>query len=310
MSRPSNQESKAFHDKLDKFGDVLKAPGYGGPSWARYRTPMDGDYAAEHPRYPDFHYPDDKDADTIRKAKDEILNAYSAYPFMSMTDKDIDYFLRKKDTQELVRFKQFVEDSIPRGTPWAKEFFEKIMPGWYQSKVDIINEKMDIIKKFIDITVRGPQTIDDMFLLYQIYQGRITIPANFSDVIRPATQGVDVPNFYSGLFNPKRYLTVANVMARRNQEFMSSFVIPGIDMKGVAYGTATGGDWGTNNNTATTWDNANWRDRAGVIQNTAALAAANPGLIGSSMVSNRAPSAGIAGLTAGTRFLSNNHDRY
>lgn len=288
MSRTSNQEAKAFSDKLDRFGDVLKTAQQGGPTYANYQTQMNGDYQAQHPRYPDFQYPDDKEADTYWKAREEILSSAPNNFFGSfqLGKSDLDYMLRKKDAQEMVRFKQFVEDSIPRGTPWAKEFFEKIMPGWYQSKIDIINEKMGIVQRFVDITIRGPQTIDDMFLLYQIYQGRIALPTTFANLIRPDDQGRDHDQFSSGLFNPKRYLSQTSMVTKRNQEFMANFVIPGIDMKDMQHGTQEGAAWNTNNRTIVNWANDAAHLRATAINTPTAAGNLGSGYFGPRVLTN------------------------
>lgn len=230
--RPTNAEARAFHTRFDNYGTALKAPEYGGPSAPSY-SELDDDveYKRGHPRYPDYHYPDDKEADTRTQMLLTGREFYGAQPTFQLGDREIDYLLKKKEARALLDFKQFVEDSIPRGTPWAKDYFEKIMPGWYQSKIDIINEKMDIVQKFIEISIKGPQSIDDMFLLYQIYQGNIAIPTSFENLIHGTTQPPAV--FHAGLFNPKRFVSSKIMVSKRNQEFLANFAIPGIDMKGV-----------------------------------------------------------------------------
>lgn len=241
-SRPTNAEARAFHNRFDSYGDALKSAGNGGPSRAAYDAGVYNDdvYKAEHPRYPDYHYPDDKAEDTRIQTMLAGRDFYGAQPQFVIGDREMDYLMKKKEARALLDFKQFVEDSIPRGTPWAKEYFEKIMPGWYQSKIDIINNKLDIVQKFIEITIRGPQSIDDMFLLYQIYQGNIKIPVNFSDLITGGDAGgglgqtVNTAQFHSGLFNPKRFLDKKIMLSRHNQQNLANFSIPGIDIKGLA----------------------------------------------------------------------------
>lgn len=234
-SRPTNAEARAFHNRFDSYGDALKPAGYGGPSRPAYDAGgiyNDPTFKAEHPRYPDYHYPDDKAEDTRIQTMLAGRDFYGATPQFVIGDREMDYLMKKKEARALLDFKQFVEDSIPRGTPWAKEYFEKIMPGWYQSKIDIINNKLDIVQKFIEITIRGPQSIDDMFLLYQIYQGNITIPANFQDLVTGgASQTVATNRFHSGLFNPKRFLDKKIMLSRHNQQNLANFSIPGIDPK-------------------------------------------------------------------------------
>lgn len=235
MPKPTQSQSSALHKLVDAPNKALSVPGEGGPMYQRYATPIEvnREFVADHPRYPDYVYPDDQEADTQWAAKDALVEGTGANFTYQLGPKDVQYLLNKKEAQEAVRFKQFVEDSIPRGTPWAKEFFEKIMPGWYQSKIDVINDKLSIVQKLTSITIHGPQTIDDMALLYQVYSGRIDIPQNFEELIRPDSQGLQIEEFKSGLFNPKRFVRRDFLISKRNQEYMANFAIPGIDPKGM-----------------------------------------------------------------------------
>lgn len=235
MPKPTQSQARAIHTRVDAPNKALSKPGDGGPMYQTYSTAIEQDarYRDDHPRYPDYVYPDDQEADTQWAAKDQLVEGTGANYTYQLGPKDVQYLLNKKEAQEAVRFKQFVEDSIPRGTPWAKDFFEKIMPGWYQSKIDVVNEKLDIIQRLISITIHGPQSIDDMALLYQIYTGRIEIPQNFEQLIKPASQGLSIGQFKSGLFNPKRYVAWEIFVSKRNQEYMANFAIPGIDPKGA-----------------------------------------------------------------------------
>lgn len=239
MSRVTNQDANRFLNKVDNMGTALKAASYGGPSMAgyggagNYMGSADGEYKAAHPRYPDYVYPDDKERDTYMQVKKALATDQTFAGQVFAGSEDIQYFKDKKAAQELALFKQFVEDSIPRGTPWAKEYFERIMPGWYQSKVEIINEKMSIVQRYIDITVRGPQNIEDMYLLYQLYTGKYALPTTFTELINGVNQTVARADFASGLFNPNRYVPAQVRIGLRNQQNMANFAIPGIDVKGM-----------------------------------------------------------------------------
>lgn len=250
MPKPTQSQAHAIHTRVDAPNKALARPGEGGPMYQDYTTVLENDnaYRADHPRYPDYVYPDDQEADTQWAAKDQLVEGTGARYTYQLGPSDVRYLLNKKEAQEAVRFKQFVEDSIPRGTPWAKEFFEKIMPGWYQSKIDVVNEKLNIVQKLIEITIHGPQSIDDMSLLYQVYSGRIEIPQNFEQLIRPASQGLSIGQFRSGLFNPKRYVAPELFVSKRNQEYMANFAIPGIDPKGVG-DNGIARSWNQSNNT-------------------------------------------------------------
>lgn len=268
MPAPTQAEANAHANRVDNFGRALKTAGSGGPFRRAYNNTggrefrparlaegreaeaeqeavegavweREADYQAQHPRYPDYHYPDDKERDTYMMVKKQLASTagvdgfpgVSPFGMMYAGDKEIQYLIDKKNAQELALFKAFVEDSIPRGTPWAREFFERIMPGWYQSKIDIIQDKLAIINRFIDMSIRGPQNMEDMFLLYQLYTGKIEIPNNWPALIK-GNEVVDA-HFATGLFNPKRWIDETYRISKRNQEFMANFAIPGIDPKGV-----------------------------------------------------------------------------
>lgn len=227
-------QARNVHQRVDEGMQALKAPQHGGP----FRVAYDGTanqqealdaYRADHPRYPDYHYPDDRERDTYYMTKQQMPDSFG---LKYASDKDIQYILDKKNAQELAVFKKFVEDSIPRGTPWAKEYFERFLPGWYQSKVEIINDKMSMINRFIDITVRGPQNIDDMYLLYQLYQGKFILPKDWDELINGFP--VHRAEFNHGLFNPTRWTNDQMRISKRNQDYLANFAIPGIDLKGLA----------------------------------------------------------------------------
>lgn len=237
MARPTYRDAANWARRVDSFGTSLKSPSAGGPILRDYTNTnaweKDSSWKREHPVYPEYYYPDDKDRDTHYAMK-QLLARTQALGQVHADPGDIQYYLDKKNAQEMVLFKAFVEDSIPRGTPWARDFFERIMPGWYQSKVDIINDKMSIINRFIDMTIRGPQNIDDMFLLYQLYNGKIKIPSNWAELIYgPSTSALKDADFASGLFCPKKWITTQMRLTASNQQFLANFAIPGIDTKGL-----------------------------------------------------------------------------
>ncbi len=197
------------------------------------------EFIAQHPRYPDYAYPDDQEEDTRIEKKIRTLGWFGGQATLPVTDKDIDYLERKKEAQQYLKFKSFVEDSLPRGTLWAREFFENIMPGWYQSKQEIIQDKFALLRRYAEITLHGPRNIDDMFVLYQFYQGNINLAENFNDMIRGTSNTLSDKTFHSGFFGPRRYLDKSLFVAKRNQDFMANFAIPGIDLKS---GSATDAD--------------------------------------------------------------------
>lgn len=234
--RPTREQAAKFHDRTDNEMNVLKPASRGGPM----KPPRE----AKYPTYPDYYYPDDKEKDTFYNEKLKAtteLNARDVPSEFQVTDDFIRYRLGKKDAKELANFKLFVETAIPRGSPWAREFFEKIMPGWYQSKIDIVHEKVEIIKRFMDMSIKGVQSIEDMMLLWMVYHGKIELPANIPDILTGgATQTQAVNLFGAGLFNPSRWVDEGpqKRLAERNRRQLANIAINGIDLKELANNAA------------------------------------------------------------------------
>ena len=233
----TNAEAAQYSAKVDNFGKVLKSASRGGPqvrAWDEAGFGATAEYKNQHPRFPDFYYPDDRERDTYFAAKRQLASDPKFIGKVQATDADIQYMMDKKNVREMVLFKQFVENSIPRGTPWAADYFERFMPGWYKSKSDIIKEKLNIIGYYAMLVVRGPQTIQELDLLYQLYTGKIAIPSNWQELITGSPgQVVKADQFASGLYNPKRWITDDIRISKRNQDFMANFAIPGFDLKGA-----------------------------------------------------------------------------
>jgi hypothetical protein len=238
-----------FAAKTSQQTKVLSPGAQGGPVRVKYQpggTPnsaeADPEWQAEHPRYPDYLYPEDSERDTRMQIKSNLARDPTRLGYVMATDADVQYVRDKKDAQQLALFKQFVENSLPRGTPWAKDYFDRIWPGWYQSKQDIINSKMGLINKFIDMSIRGVQNMEDLELLFDLYTGKIELPTNFTELVQGTKNNeIDYNQFASGFFNPKRYISDAVRISARNQKFMANFAIPGIDVKNLtsAAGLAT-----------------------------------------------------------------------
>lgn len=238
MSKPTREQTHRVHRKIDEFGQVLKHPSDGGPSYAGTqmgRSAMgnvaeDDNDAAQHPTYPDYNMPEQKEEDTHQQFKAALVES-GRFGEGKLEQRDIDYVRSKMDAEENATFKLFVERSLPRGTPWAKEFFEKIQPGWYQGKFEIISQKLELIKRYMKLTLEGPQSIEDMYLLYILYSGRIEMPTSITDIIRPESQGRNDSDYTSGLFSPTRWVSDHYRISMRNQNYLANFAIPGIDAK-------------------------------------------------------------------------------
>lgn len=136
--RPTQAEVNRFAEKNTGMAmSSLKDPQSGGPI---NRVPEAGGVAANnkfrqhHPNYPDYVYPDDRQRDTYYNTLYQLerLNQGDGEKgFVShlVGPGEIQYWQDKRNAQEAALFKAFVEDSLPRGTPWARDFFERIMPG-------------------------------------------------------------------------------------------------------------------------------------------------------------------------------------
>lgn len=251
MAEPTVQSMRSQAKKVESMGRQFKDPKHGGP---RYNADMA--VSANHPSYPDYMFPETKDKDRYMATKRDLALAGQTGGLgkVSAGREDIDYIMSKQDMEESAKFKAFVEESIPRGTPWAKEYFEKIQPGWYKTKEQVINEKVEMLKRYFHISLMGPQSIEDMYLLYILATGKIALPTKVEEIMRPTTpvQGLTRNNYAIGPFSVTHYVTDATRLSARNQEFMANIGILGVDPKGLTAVDAGYGDKGGGANSFTT----------------------------------------------------------
>lgn len=255
MSEPSVSEMRSQAKKVNSIGRVFKDPTHGGPrmdasqmgtydSGTKATIASGKDWMAnEHPTFPDYLYPDTKNIDRYMAKKQQLANQSTTGESLGEVKagpEDINYLLTKEDMAESAKFKSFVETSLPRGTPWAKEFFEKIQPGWYRSKEQIINEKIELLKRYFKISLHGPQSIEDMYLIYIVSTGKIELPATVEDIVRPALSAVDRKLYVSGPFSTTHLVSEQTRISERNQRFLANMSIPGIDSKYISAGDDTG----------------------------------------------------------------------
>lgn len=256
--RPTKESARSFSERIDTSARALKGPKAGGPARLVTGTKSKKLQAAtgqagEYPTYPDYYYPDDREEDTRVMYKNLLANQQQGstdVPYLGeakLEDRDIQYFMRKREAEELARFKIFCEQSLPRGTPWAKEFFEKINPGWYSSKEEIIDQKLDHVKRFIKIVINGVQDISDMELLYELYQGKYALPKDFEELLNGSTeQSLKEEEFFThGLFSPVRYTDSAVRISEDNRKLLANFQIPGFNGQATDLATGMGLAWGT-----------------------------------------------------------------
>lgn len=147
--------------------------------------------------------------DEYYATKSEIVtdtNKYKLGTEVPITSKDIQYIQDQKTKQEKLLFDRWKWNTFQPGTdPIRVKYYEKIDPSWFSDREAEIDKTLAMTEKLALLVLNGPQSEDDVILLYGISTGKIPIPD--WKLVYPKGQD-DQENENSilqGFFNPKKY---------------------------------------------------------------------------------------------------------
>lgn len=107
---------------------------------------------------------------------------------------------RKAATAEAANFDRYFAQNFNKNDLASRQWAQKINPDWYKQREDEMNERANMVVKLKAIQLRGPQSKEDLYMLWLIETGRVVLPADW-DRIAPGVAGKDVPNEAGNLKN-------------------------------------------------------------------------------------------------------------
>lgn len=112
---------------------------------------------------------------------------------------------RKAAVAEAANFDRYFAQNFNKNDLASRQFAQKINPEFYQQREREMNERAEMVVKLKGIQLRGPQSKEDLYMLWLIESGRVRLPKDW-DRIAPGFAGDDNElKREKGAFNKENY---------------------------------------------------------------------------------------------------------
>lgn len=150
---------------------------------------------------------------------------------LPITEQDIDYVHRWEAQQQELMFDKWIMSQFDMTLPAERDRVMKMFPRYHQRQKALVDSKLALMKKWIEIQMFGIRSEDDGRFLYNVNAGVIQLPKSYYsyDALTtalnpfnpdaPAVPGYGGKLSDRGVFNPLRYVTYpqAQLSASYNQ---------------------------------------------------------------------------------------------
>lgn len=129
-----------------------------------------------------------------------------------LTPEYIDLMKKRLEETEEIDFERYVLNLLPGDQIAAQQLLQSEFPNIIQSREDTIDTYCEFLKSMCSIALRGIQTKDDMFLVYNLQTGRVNLPPGIlASIFNMDIDSINQPPVLGrGMFNPKKYRRLAN----------------------------------------------------------------------------------------------------
>jgi len=130
---------------------------------------------------------------------------------VSPTEEDVNILVRRQAELDLYQFENWLASIYDPRDPNMGRLINDMYPEYYQKRLEQIDMDAELQKRAAKLSLLGPQSKDDLWLLYNIHMRRVVIPDHALHIPDLTRKG-DVRR---GLFNVKRF--IGTTMAGVNQ---------------------------------------------------------------------------------------------
>jgi hypothetical protein len=137
---------------------------------------------------------------------------------LPITSEDIEYVHRWEAQQQEFMFDKWIMSQFDMSKPAERDRVMKLFPRYHQRQKALVDSKLALMKKWIEIQMFGIRSEDDGRFLFNVYAGVIQLPKGYhdykalTDALNPMNPA-DSPGPYPsgrletrGWFNPLRYI--------------------------------------------------------------------------------------------------------
>lgn len=166
-------------------------------------------------QFPAHYFAKKKDEEKIRLVQDYIKmlntpgqltpgnNQNGVAALYTPTEDDINVIVRKDQEQRLVGFEAFLETFFDLKNPQHQKILNDVYPQYFDRRLEIINDNLKLQEKMARLKLYGPQTQEDIFFLFGLWQGDIEIPTELASALDARAFNED--KYSRGMFNAKKW---------------------------------------------------------------------------------------------------------
>lgn len=100
---------------------------------------------------------------------------------LPITKDDIDYVHRWEAQQQELMFDKWIMSQFDMTKPAERDRVMKLFPRYHQRQKALVDSKLALMKKWIEIQMFGIRSEDDGRFLYNVYAGVIQLPRGYHD---------------------------------------------------------------------------------------------------------------------------------
>ncbi len=160
--------------------------------------------------------------DDVANIKAQFAQGMAGYNWnVPFTTDDAAYMMRKRDDQERALFDVWVDNKFDLTDPAQVRMLQEIAPELYRRKEEMIDTMQNIASRYAKLRLRGPRTLDDLFLEWQVETGRVELPmgpvwnpmlwralqSNNLEQSHVADRDWNNTRYQAGMFSPLRWIT-------------------------------------------------------------------------------------------------------
>jgi len=128
--------------------------------------------------------------DDYMNTKFQMMDSEGKTPFgYTFFDKeDARWLERKAAVAEAANFDAYFNKEFNKNDLASRQFAQRINPDFYTSREQEMKKRTEVVLKLKGIQLRGPQSKEDLYMLWLIESGRVKLPADW-DRIAPKFDG-------------------------------------------------------------------------------------------------------------------------
>lgn len=133
------------------------------------------------------------------------------------TDQDIKWLHNKLKNEQFAKFNEWITQKYNLSDPGTAAFVAKIYPDYFKMREDMIHQEAEAQLRLALLVERGPQSSEDIQLLWLIESGQYTPKKGALWDPRGKAESYDM-QYERGFFSPYKFLAPTKAVRERSQD--------------------------------------------------------------------------------------------